>query len=159
MAGQKLRTLKLSSFDELRSNVTELLDHGYSAGGNWNLAQVCRHLDDFMRFPMDGFPKSPFPISMILTLIRITSGPRILRRMLESHDMPSGKPTIPSTVYQSSQSEDGDAVAAFLKTIDRMDAFNGTPVPSPVFGPMDAATAKKLQLLHCSHHLSFLKPA
>lgn len=152
------RNLQFDSYEQLKEDVQELLERGYTSVGKWDLAQVCLHLNDFMTFPMDGFPKSPLVIRLILSLIRITSGRRLLDGMLKSRTMPSGKPTIPSTVYAPNMARDEDAVKTFLKTIDRWNAFTGIPIPSPVFGNMTNEEAKQLQLIHAQHHLSFLIP-
>ena len=72
--------------------------------------------------------------------------------------MKSGGPTIPVTVFPPSALDEHEAIQAFGRTIQRFDSFNDMIRPSPVFGSMDYETARKLQLIHCAHHLGFLIP-
>ena len=52
----------MTTWDQVSEDVRRLAAHGYTAHGNWNLSQVCGHLNDWMRFPMDGYPKAPILI-------------------------------------------------------------------------------------------------
>jgi hypothetical protein len=70
---------------------------------------------------------------------------------------PAGKPTMPETVPPPG----GDARVAIEKlraSVERLKAFTGTIVPSPLFGPMTKDEAVRMQLVHAVHHLSFLVP-
>lgn len=49
------RELKFLDFDNVIRDVEQLQARGYSRAGNWNLAQVCGHLADWMSYPLDGF--------------------------------------------------------------------------------------------------------
>ena len=42
-----------------RRDAENLLAKGYDKAGNWDLAQVRGHLAEWMRFPIEGFPKPP----------------------------------------------------------------------------------------------------
>ena len=138
------RKLTFATLNDVVRDAEVLLATGYERAGNWDLAQVCGHPADWMTFPVEGFPKPPLPIRMMLGLVRVTLGPGMLRKYLAT-GMPAGKPTMPQSVHPAG----GDAAARFA-------AFPGPVHPSPLFGAMDKATATKLQLVHCAHHLSFL---
>ena len=56
------RPLKFDSLDAVVRDAENLLASGYDRAGNWDLAQVCGHLAEWLRFPMDGFPKVPLLI-------------------------------------------------------------------------------------------------
>jgi Protein of unknown function (DUF1569) len=129
---------------------------GYEKAGNWDLSQVCMHMTDWMRFPMDGFPKPPLPIGVMLWVLRNTLGKRMYRKYM-GEGMPSGKPTMPQTVHQPG-SEPSNAIARLKETVERFRVFNGTLHPSPLFGALNKDEATRLQLVHCAHHLSFLVP-
>lgn len=64
---------------------------------------------------------------------------------------------MPQTVHGAS--EDEAAAINRLKVVAlRFKAYTGGVHPSPLFGKMSLEEAKKLQLVHCAHHLSFLIP-
>src|SRR3954452_11842982 len=101
------RELRFASFDEVVADAENLLAKGYDRAGNWDLAQVCGHLAEWMRFPLDGFPKLPLFLRPLFWLFRNTVG-RAKRLKYTAEGMPSGKPTMPQTVCASG----GDATAA-----------------------------------------------
>jgi Protein of unknown function (DUF1569) len=153
-----LRSLQLDSLNDLRGEIRRLQDDGCRPTGNWNLAQTCRHLNAWMQFPMDGFPRQPLPVRALFGLMRATIGKRSFRRILAEKKMPSGGPTIPQTVYPADRSDEAAAVSEFLATIDRLDRHGGPIHPSPLFGTMTRDECIRLQLIHCAHHLAFLEP-
>ena len=151
------RTLKFDSLDAVVRDAESLLANGYDKAGNWDLAQVCNHLADWLRFPVEGFPKAPAPIRAMLWVMKKTVGRKKLLHYIATGSFPAGQPTMPQTVH----SAEGDATAAvaLLKTnVDRFQAFTGEIIPSPLFGPMTKDEAVQMQLVHCAHHLSFLVP-
>jgi len=114
-------------------------------------------LSEWLRFPVDGFPKSPAPIRARLWMMRKTIGRKKLLTYIGTKSFPPGKPTIPQTVFSTG----GDATKAVgdLRTnVERLKAHDGAMVPSPLFGPMTKDEAVQMQLVHCAHHLSFLIP-
>ncbi len=152
------RQLKFENWDQVRSELDILLQ-GYEPAGNWNLAQICLHLRDWLSFPMDGFPVAPPPMRWLLSLMRVTVGKSQLNKILASGRMPAGGPTMPTTVHtEADAKQDAQAVADVKGTIARFESFTDNIHPSPIFGPMDKPTAEQLQLIHFAHHLSFLLP-
>jgi hypothetical protein len=152
------RTLTFGSLDEVVRDAENLLAKGYDRAGNWDLGQVAGHLANWMTYPLDGFPKAPLPVAMMLGLIRVTLG----RKMLAQYSapgavMPSGKPTMTASVPPPG--EDAAVAVAKLKTAaGRFDAHTVEVIPSPLFGKMTRDQALTLQLVHCNHHLGFLVP-
>lgn len=157
MSAPQRRKLQFDSFDAMISDVELLQRSGYRQLGKWNLSQVCRHLNDWMTFPMDGFPKPPLPIQWLLALMRVTVGKRTFKKILTSGSMSTGSPTMPQTVY-THDVDDASAIEQFTRTVRRMRDHRGPVHSSPLFGAMDLESAHKLQLIHCAHHLSFLVP-
>ena len=153
----KLRELKFQRLSEINEELDRLLDRGYTARGKWSLAQICGHLQQWMAFPMDGFPPAPWPLGIIFWAIRTTSGKRQLAKVLRDGFKP-GIPTNPATVPVADAVDDAEAVASLKETIARFDSFDGPIHPSPIFGDLDYATLEQLQLAHCAHHLRFLVP-
>lgn len=157
MSTLQRRALKFGSFDEILAEVERLQKDGYQQLGKWNLSQTCRHLNDWMTFPLDGFPKPPLPIQWMLTLMKVTIGKRKFKQILASGSMAPGSPTMPQTVYQPDVDE-VTAIDQFRKTIMRMRDHKGPVFPSPLFGAMDLESAHRLQFIHCAHHLGLLVP-
>jgi hypothetical protein len=153
----KRRQLQFGSLDEVVRDAESLLAKGYEQAGSWDLAQVCNHLADWMGFPIDGFPQPPAPIRAVLWVMKKTIGRKKLLQYLADKTFPAGKPTMPQTVHPAG----GDARAAVERlrvTADRLKAYTGPIVPSPLFGPMTRDEAAGMQLVHAAHHLSFLIP-
>ncbi|MCI0703968.1 MAG: DUF1569 domain-containing protein [Planctomycetia bacterium] len=150
------RKLSFASLDEVVADAENLLAKGYDRAANWDLAQVCSHLAEWMRFPIDGFPKVPLVLRPVFWLMRVTVGKKMRTKIL-TDGFDAGGRTMPQTVFQPG----GDATAAVAKlkeVAERFKAHTGPIVPSPLFGPMTKDEALQLQLKHCAHHLSFLVP-
>jgi hypothetical protein len=151
------RQLQFGSLDDVIRDAERLLARGYEKAGSWDLAQVCNHLADWMGFQIDGFPKPPAPIRAVLWVMKKTIGRKKLLQYLADKSFPAGKPTMPQTVYAAG----GDAQAAaerLRQNVERLKAYTGRIVPSPLFGPMTKDEAVGMQLVHAAHHLSFLIP-
>ena len=151
------RDLRFDNWEQVTTDLRTLLQSGYTATGNWNLEQMAKHLNDWVRFPVVGFPKQPLPVRVIAACVRNTIGPGMLGKILRSSSMPAGNPTLRATIYDSTSS-DAVAVAELEKSIQQFQSHEGTIHPSPLFGPMDKSKAERLQLIHMAHHLSFLVP-
>jgi hypothetical protein len=150
------RKLTFASLDEVVADAENLLAKGYDKAGNWDLAQVCSHLAEWMRFPIDGFPKVPLVLRPMFWLMRVTVGKSMRVKILKG-GFDAGGRTMPQTVAQPG----GDVAAAVAKlkeTAERFKAHAGPVHPSPLFGAMTKDEALQLQLKHCEHHLSFLVP-
>ena len=153
------RELNLENFDQIKNDVQNLLARGYESHGKWNLAQTCKHLNCWMSYPMDGFPKVPLFLKPVMWAMKTFMGKKQLRKVLQEGAFKEGLPTMPKTVFESDDSSDQDAVEEFLETVDRFKTHGGPFQESPLFGPMNTSDCKKLQLIHCQHHLAFLTPA
>ncbi|WP_422932009.1 DUF1569 domain-containing protein [Singulisphaera sp. PoT] len=151
------RELDFREFDAVLHDVDSLAAGGYDRVGNWDLAQTCKHLADWMRYPLDGFPPAPLPIRLMLALVRNTVAPRMFRKVLEQRTMPGGSPTLPASVPPPGIDESA-AIAELRQAIARFRNHEGPFHPSPLLGELDAETSKQAQLIHCAHHLSFLLP-
>ena len=152
------RPLEFSSLDEVVNDINALLENGYESVGKWDLAQCCGHLNEWMRFPMDGYPKPNLVVGLILGFVKMMRGKSMLAGILQKKTFPEGGPTMPDTVFNAGSRDDGQVVSEFAGTIDRLKNYQGKIQPSPLFGEMDRDTMIKLQLVHCAHHLSFLLP-
>jgi hypothetical protein len=149
--------LDFRDFDAVLRDVEALAAGGYDRAGRWDLAQVGGHLADWMQYPLDGYPRSPLPIRLMLRAMRATVGPRELRKILESRSIPGGAPTIPASV-PAPGGDEAEALERLRRAITRFRTHPGPLHPSPLFGAMDRVAATQLQLIHCAHHLGVLIP-
>ena len=150
------RKLSFASFDEVVADAENLLAKGYERAGNWDLAQVVGHVAEWMRYPVEGFPKPPIFIRPMLWLMKVTAGKRMRDRILAEGFAPGGH-TMPQTVPPPG-GEPAEAVAKLKSAVAGWKSHTGEVHPSPLFGAMTKETALQLQLKHAAHHLSFLIP-
>ena len=152
------RDLSFNSFDDVIAEANRLLESGYTAKGNWNLSQTCKHLVEWMRFPMDGYPKPPIPLRVIFWCMKVTIARSMAKKILAQGFSP-GMATAPDTVFKPDVATEAEAVAALKSTIERLQSHNGAFHPSPLFGTTDRESLEKTQILHCAHHLGYLHPS
>jgi len=153
----KRRELDFRSFDEIIADVERLRTNGYDKAGAWDLAQCCGHLSAWMNFAVDGVPKAPPPIRLMLWMLRHTVGKKALRSIITTRKMKTGAPTFNQTVPTAGADAD-EAVQGLKQSIVRFRGHPGEYRPSPLFGELTREQATQLQLVHCAHHLSFLVP-
>ena len=84
------RKLTFAALDDAVRDAENLLAKGYDKVGNWDLAQVCFHLAEWMRYPVEGFPKPPLLMRPVFWTARNTIARRMLRKVLEKGEMPPG---------------------------------------------------------------------
>ena len=111
-----------------------------------------------MRFPVEGFPRAPAPIRAVFWVLRKTVGRKKLLTYIETKSFPAGKPTMPETVPPARRGPAGAAVETLRHRVERLKAYTGRIVPSPLFGHMTKDEAVGMQLVHAAHPLSFLVP-
>lgn len=150
------RKLTFATLDDVVRDAENLLAKGYDGAGNWDLAQVCLHLVEWFRAPLDGAPRMPLLLRPAFWIVRHTIGPA-MRRKYVVRGLPSGTPAVRETTFPPG--EDAATAVAKLKDVaERFKAHTGPIHPSPVFGAMTKDEALQIQLKHCEHHLSFLIP-
>jgi hypothetical protein len=152
------RPLTFHDLDDVLRDVDALAAGGYDRAGNWDLAQACRHLAEWMRFAVDGYPRSPLPVRLIFAALRPTIGRSVLRKTLDTGSMGAGSPTLRETV-PAPAADPMPAVAELRRTIERFRDHRGEYHASPLFGALTRDQMTQLHLVHCAHHLSFLVPA
>ncbi|MFO0850600.1 MAG: DUF1569 domain-containing protein [Gemmataceae bacterium] len=150
------RHLTFATLDDAVRDAERLQAVGYEKAGAWNLAQVCGHLTDWLTYPVSGFPKAPLPIRLVLWAVSKTMGRGMLEKYLRD-GMPAGKPTMPQSVHPAGGDVTG-AISRLREAAERFEAHDGDYLPSPLFGPLTRDEARRVQLAHCAHHLSFLVP-
>lgn len=154
----KRRKLEFNSWDEVRLDL-DALAAGYDQVGKWNLEQAAKHLEDWIRFPIVGFPKAPLPIRMIFGVVRTLMGKSMLKKMITEKRMRDGLPTAPETAYEATSKEaESEAIVKLRDAIDQFEEHAGEIHSSPIYGAMDKQTCEQLQFVHFAHHLSWLTP-
>jgi hypothetical protein len=151
------RDVRFSSLADVKSDVLNLQANGYTQTGSWDLSQIANHLSDWISFPMDGFPKMPFPIKILIGIMRVTQGKSLYKKFVLNQRMSNGQPTMPQTVH--SPADPGKSVERLVSMLDRLAAYRGPIHPSPLFGELSYDEMVALQLAHSAHHLSFLSEA
>ncbi len=151
----KRRQLRFASLDEAVRDAEHLLAKGYEKAGNWDLTQCCHHLAVLMDYPIDGFPRFPFPLNVGCWLLKHTVAPGRLKKVLELGVSPAGIPTDKRTVPNTG-GKDAEAVARLKQAVERLQTHTGSFQPSPLFGMLNKETLVKLHRIHTAHHLSFL---
>ena len=150
------RELQLKDLDEAVEDARKLLA-GYEAVGNWTLAQACGHCANWLGYPMVGFPR-PHPLmGIMMWMMKVSVGPGVVKKVIRERSMPSGNPTIKSTI-PSNDDDDAAGVEKLAQTVEDFKHFEGDFIPSPLFGRLDRASLHALNTIHCQHHLSFFIP-
>jgi Protein of unknown function (DUF1569) len=151
------RELNFATFDEVLADIDSLRARGYDRLGNWDLAQICGHLADWLRFPVHGFPRSGPLMLMVWFLLRNMVGKMIRRRILTRGQMPTGKPTLKVTVSAAGADEEA-GVEKLRLAIRDFTGHAGEYIPSPFFGVMNREEWARFERIHCALHLGFLIP-
>jgi hypothetical protein len=142
------RQLRLSTTDEVIAEI-ERLRKGCRATGNWNLAQVCWHLETATRFRL---APGPYPAN---TPEQTAARPK-LEMILAGQQIPKGieapQVAVPPPVVGD------EAIDACIATLRRFEAAKGPFAPHRIFGNLSDAEMRRLNLVHCAHHLGHLVP-
>ncbi len=142
------RQLSFKSEDEVIAEV-QRLRRGYAQGGAWSLPQICAHLDKAVQFRMQPGPFTPDTPEQAKRKAEIPG-------ILASEKLPEGLKA-PDAMLPPAACGD-ESIDAFLATIERYKRFPGPTAPHRFFGHLAEPDARKLNLIHCAHHLSHLTP-
>lgn len=149
--------LRYANFDEMMDDVESMASNGYTSHGKWTLGQACGHVADWMRFPMDGFPKPPWFIRIAFWMMNVTGMAKKMANKIKAEGFKPGLATAPDTVPDADFPDD-EGIAKLRTMVDRLREHTGELHRSPLFGEMDVATHTQVSLLHAQHHFSFLAP-
>ena len=154
------RPLSFASVAEAPDEAARLHAAGYAKRGNWDLAQVCGHLADWLGFAVAGDYPTPALARPVFWVVRHTIGPRQMRKALATGATRPGIPTAPSTVPAPAADTTAEAAAVdrLRDAVERFLDHPGEYPPSPIFGAMTREECHGLHAIHCAHHLGFLEP-
>jgi hypothetical protein len=139
--------LTFASVDDVLAEII-LLRRGCAPAGNWSLEQTCWHLNAVMSYLMSPGPHA----------VPDTSPPdrETLQRILAGGQIPDGiiapERAIPPAFCAA------DAADNFIQTVERFRTFQGPFAPHRLFGHLTLDEGRRLSMLHCARHLSFLVP-
>ena len=150
------RDLSFKDVNEMLAEVRSLQSTGYESMGNWNLGQAASHIADWMRYPLDGFPKPPLVLRPIFWFVKVTMASGMKKKILAEGFKP-GMPTAPQSVPSADAVSDEQGIAKLQESVDRVMAHDGEFLSSPLFGPTGKDTLIQVTLLHAAHHLGYLK--
>jgi hypothetical protein len=150
-------SLTFNNLDEAVADAENLLNKGYDRTGNWDLAQICNHLAEWLKYPIDGYPPAPIFLKPVFWLMKVTFGKRMGQSLLQGGKMKKGLATAPQTVFPGGQDANA-AVENFRQQVERWKAYSGPYHPSPIFGSFTQEEWNRGQCVHAAHHLSFLVP-
>lgn len=133
------------------ADVLTLRAAGYSRLGRLDLAQICAHLADSCDGYVHGFTiQGPWYMRRLLA-------PVIRWTILTFNWIPTGI-RLPDGFMPCSGGDVDAAIARLQRELEKFDAHQGKCAFHPFLGRMTLAQYRKLNLLHCAHHLSFLTP-
>lgn len=149
----KLRKLAFASIDQIAVDIQNLRDSSYEQGGSWNLSQVCEHLAKTLEVGLRGNLPPQGPWIVRATVFRV-----LFDIVIATGWMPSGAQAPPEIQPGDRSDDDPAAIDRCLALLtEARDRTEPLP-PFPFASGMHLAKWKKLQRVHCAHHLAFLKP-
>ncbi|MEM9827863.1 MAG: DUF1569 domain-containing protein [Planctomycetota bacterium] len=152
MSAAQKRTLDFHTGDEVNAEIQRLRSTEYTKTKNWNLTQICEHLDATMTGGMNGFG---FRLPWIL---RATIMKWIFGRMLRTRKMSSG-PTLERLKPKSDPGTEDDAIIdKCIATIEHAKAFPGPIKDYPFLNELSVEDWQQFMWMHAGHHLGFLVP-
>ncbi len=149
----KLRRIDLYSLDEVINEIKRLRESGYETGGNWNLSQLCEHLNGTVRVGLDGSMK-PFP-----WIMRVTLGNFMFWLFRNRYTRGfNGVKTLPDLEPSERESDDQATIDECLTThMEARDRTDPLP-PYPIASQPTVEQWQQMMTVHAQHHLEFLKP-
>lgn len=156
-SSEEPRILDFHEYQDILDEAQRLESTGYRSIRNWNLAQTCSHLSDWMGFPIDGYPPQNVFARMMVGVMRMTIGKRLGRKMIEEQRMKPGNPTFRETIAPPDVELDTQ-LQRLAEAVERCRNYHGPFDPSPIFGPLNEEEWKRLHLAHAQLHMGFLLP-
>ena len=147
-SGTRRSGVQYASEDDVIADV-KVMRRGYAQAGSWSLPQACAHLDKAVQFRMQPGPFPPDTAEQAKNKERI---PGILAAGKLPEGIKAPEPMLPPADCGEKSIDD------FLATIEKYKRFPGPTAPHRIFGHLAEADARKLNLIHCAHHLSYLTP-
>ncbi|HEY1687157.1 MAG TPA: DUF1569 domain-containing protein [Tepidisphaeraceae bacterium] len=150
MGKLKRRRLVFEDFAQVRTEIARLETAGYTRTGNWSLGQICDHLAKSFKGMVDGFDfEAPWPMRMAARIA--------MPLIFWIKWVPSGA-KIPKSYEPATDVSDETGVIRFTQAFDRLEKHSQPLAKHPFMGSITPEQWRKVQLIHCAHHLGFLVP-
>jgi hypothetical protein len=146
----KRRQLAFDDFSQVWADIQNLLAQGYTRVGKWSLGPMCDHLALALDGSIDGFAYMP------PWYFRIVAR-QILPVILWRKRFPTGA-KLPERFEPTADISDEIGAQRFAERLGRFENHHGAMALHPFFGKLSNQRWRKLHLIHCAHHLSFLLP-
>ena len=143
------RELDFATEDDAIAEVERLRRGCSPVAGKWTLEQACWHLNAAVLYRMK---QGPFPPNTSEQDSRAGA----LQQVLTSGKLPPGI-NAPDDMIPPAES-DARAVDALITSLKQLRDYKGKIAPHRIFGHLSDADARRLNLIHCAHHLSKLAP-
>jgi hypothetical protein len=141
--------LRYANEDEVMADV-QRLRRGYAQSGGWSLPQMGWHLNKAVLARMHPGPHAadtPEQVARKPLLQQVLSMNGYLPDGIVAPDSMVPPPDVPQS-----------AIDDLIASLKQLQAFRGQIAPHRLFGQIPDADARKLNLIHCAHHLSYLSP-
>ena len=79
--------LRFENLNDAVAYARRCLTYGYEQTGNWDLAQTCRHMSDWLRASFDGLPKMSWFMKLLMAVLSRTAGLGMVRKFLSDPGM------------------------------------------------------------------------
>ena len=141
------RLIRFASEDDAITDVRRLRQQGYTQVGTWSLPQMAWHLNRAVLPRMKPGPDAP---------------EQIARKPLAQHVLSMNGYLPDGIVAPPEMAPPADAPEAsideLIASLEQLRDFKGEIAPHRLFGKLPDADARRLNLIHCAHHLSYLAP-
>ncbi len=139
--------LKFENADAVVADIHQLR-RGYRQTANWNLPQICWHLNMAMQTSMRPGPHEPIAVD--------EQRKAMFARILTGGHIPQGIQA-PERAVPPANAPDA-SIDEFIGTLGKFKTFSGPFAPHRLFGSITDSDWIKLHLIHCAHHLGHLVP-
>jgi hypothetical protein len=143
------RLIRYANEDEVVADV-QRLRAGYTQVGAWSLPQMAWHLNQAVLQRMKPGPYAPD------TPEQTARKPLLQQVLLTNGYLPDGI-TAPEPMVPPAHVPEG-SIDDLIASLRRLKAYQGEIAPHRLFGRIPDAEARRLNLIHCAHHLSYLTP-
>jgi hypothetical protein len=146
---ERRAVVRFKDEDEVIADV-QRLRNGYAQAGSWSLPRMAWHLNQATQARMKPGPHAPDTPEQ-------TARKPLMQQVLAMNGyLPNGimapDPMQPPANVPESTIDD------LIASLKQLKAYKGEIAPHRLFGHIPDAEARKLNLIHCAHHLSYLVP-
>jgi hypothetical protein len=143
------RLIRFADEDAVIADV-ERLRRGYTKAGSWSLPQMAWHLNQAVQARMKP---GPHPDD---TPEQVARQPLLQHVLAMNGYLPDGisapEPLVPPADAPESSCDE------LVASLRQLKAYKGQIAPHRLFGHIPDKDARRLNLIHCAHHLSYLTP-